>query len=276
MTKFEKILATAREYSNRANGILGLGFYDFATGESCYLQESTTFNTASMVKIYFLAELFRQAEQGIVDLSRRIAIAPGTAAKGSGVISRLHHPVEFSLYDHAELMMKFSDNTSTDVVLETITRESLRKNLFDALNLQETVVGESRTEPGDIRRMGYFTTRTVTSPRDAVKVLRSLHDATLMTKESCQTALEVMTPRPGDARIQKYLPKDVKVYRKPGSAGMATNDAGLICTAKGDYALALFFPANDLSDDPKRLHAEEMLALLSKDIYDIYMEDASC
>lgn len=277
MEKTEKILAAAKAAQETYPGVLGLGFYDFESGESCYLQEHTVFPTASMVKIFFLHELFRQAEQGMVDLEARTEIAPGTAAKGSGVISRLKHSVSLTLHDHAVLMMQFSDNTSTDVVLEAIGRENLRKNLFAALAMEDTFVGETQKDPEDKRRMGYYNTRTDSSPADTVKVLRSLHDATLMEKASCEDALSIMQPRPPQTQLQKYLPREVTVRRKSGSVSQVVNDAGIISTEKGEYALVILCNAKGVApevlDDPKSNKASEMLSRLSETIYNIYMED---
>ena len=271
----EKILAAAQKIRDELPGELGFAFYDLKTGKSCYLQEKVPFPTASVIKIYLLTELFRQAEAGLVDLTKRVEITPEEAAPGSGVLNKLHYPVSLTLYDHAVLMMQQSDNTSTDVVLETIGRESVRR-LFADLDLQESAFGEQLyIREGDRQRKGYYNTvPTDTSPRNLAKMLRALYHGEVMSLERSREALELMQPQPKVARLEKYLPKGTVVRRKTGSEPSVTNDAGIVFTDKGDYIIAVFYNARnapqDAIEDPRRLRIEDAMARLSRAVFDIY------
>lgn len=271
----ERILVSARKAQEAVPGELGFAFYDLKTEKSCYLQEKTPFPTASVIKIYLLAELFRQAEAGLVDLEKRVEITPEEAAPGSGVLNKFHFPVSLTLYDHAVLMMQQSDNTSTDVVLETIGRESVRR-LFRDLDLKESAFGEQiHIRQGDKQRKGYYNTvPTDTSPRNIARMLRALYHGEIMSAERSRQALELMQPHPKVARLEKYLPKGTVVRRKTGSEPGVSNDAGIVFTEKGDYIIAVFYNAKntpqDAVEDPRRLRIEEVMSRLSREVFDIY------
>jgi beta-lactamase class A len=249
------------------------------TGEECYLRGDEVFPTASVVKIFFLAELFRQAETGMADLSQRIEIPAGEAAIGSGVLNKLYDSVSLTLRDHAALMMRFSDNTATDAVVAAIGEENVRKNVLERLSLHNTKIGDRFVTPEDgNRRMGYYNmVPTDTSPRDAVTFFRALHSGTLLSQEGSRAALDMMQPNLKADRLQKELPKEVAMRRKSGSVRGVFNDAGIVFTDKGDYVITAFYNAKILPDPAARDAAQhgvpDLYGRLGRAVYDIYMSE---
>ena len=117
-----------------------------------------------------------------------------------------------------------------------------------------------------------------TSPRDMITMLRALHDGTLLGREASDRMLALMKPNPARARIGKYLPVGVTVCRKTGTLHRGLcNDAGIVYTPKGDYALMIFYNGNlgtqEEYDSPLlNVRCDELLARISKAVYEIYME----
>lgn len=295
MTKTEKILAAVQKWQNTVTGKLGFAYFDFETGESCFLHEDTPFPTASVFKVFLLAELYRQVEAGVVKLDDVLHIDPATVSGGSGALKRFRHSADLTVYNLAVLMMMISDNTATDLLFSLVGPENIQNNILTPLGLTNTQVhhncvnlirysklaakerAESRLrEP--LAGMGDKKFYNYTSPRDMAKMLRSLHDATILTKESCEEVLELMQPYPKYSRLEKYLPHGTKVRRKTGSLDRVANDVGIVFTEKGDYVIAVFYNGNDASEEEyrreiKKLMAEELIARVSEDVYSIHMED---
>ena len=285
----DKILAAAKARQAAVTGKLGFAFYDFKSGNGCCLHGDTPFPTASVFKIFLLAELFRQAEAGIIDLGARLTAEPQAASGGSGALRRFRHTESLTVYDHAVLMMMISDNTSTDLLFDLVGRENILEHLIRPLGLQQTKIDYNCA---DLLRSFYRERPHLrnsaaalcaeefsdcTSPRDIITLLRSLHDAAILSKESCKEALELMQPYPKYHRLEKYLPKGTKIRRKTGSLDRISNDAGIVFTDKGDYVIAVFYNGNTASEEEyaaeaKKLTGEELISLLSRDVYDIYME----
>ena len=63
MNKTEKIMEAVHKALQGYTGEFGFGFYDFTSGEECYLRKEQSIPTASVFKIYLLTELFRQVAQ---------------------------------------------------------------------------------------------------------------------------------------------------------------------------------------------------------------------
>lgn len=278
----DKILAAVKARETSVAGKLGFAFYDFKSGKSCCLHEDTPFPTASVFKIFVLAELYRQVETGAVSLDTRLTADPKLASGGSGALKRFRHAEALSVYDHAVLMMMISDNTSSDLLFRLVGRENIQNNILIPLGLTSTQIRHSCDEL--IRCVKTTASRDEktglnrTSPRDIIKLLQSLHDATILSKKSCEEILELMQPFPKYSRLEKYLPHGTKIRRKTGSLDRVVNDAGIVFTDKGDYVIAVFYNGNTADEEEyqreaKKLMGEELIALLSRDVYKIYTED---
>src|SRR5487761_627079 len=94
--------------------------------------EDEVFPTASLIKFPVLVELYRQAEEGRVDLDHRITLRAEDKVPGSGILTPHFSPgATLALVDAARLMIAFSDNTATNLVLDQIgiasTGEAMRR-----------------------------------------------------------------------------------------------------------------------------------------------------
>ena len=289
----EKILAVAQAAQNTVSGKLGFAFCDLETGKTCCLHENTPFPTASVFKIFLLAELYRQLEAGTVQRDTCLRVEPVNAAPGSGALKRFHHAADLTVYNHAVLMMMLSDNTSTDLLFNLVTREAILEHLILPLGLHDTKIDLNCTDlirlfyGGKIgERQNLRNTPAVlcqteknncTSPRDIIKLLQSIYKSTILSEAGSRELLELMQPYPKYHRLEKYLPMGTKIRRKTGSLDRVVNDAGIVFTDKGDYIIGVFYNGNtaneaDYAVDEKKLQGEELISKLSEEVYRLYME----
>lgn len=295
MNKTDRILQAVQAQLTGFTGQLGFGFYDFTTGEQCYLRENQAMPTASVFKIFLLAEIMRQDREGIISLADRLEVTPETASPGSGILSKFAHRADLSVHDAAVLMMALSDNTATDMLFALAGRDNIKKNILEPLGLTRTkadldctdMIRSYYRDPVTDEKIGgwnnaWFRCETetgdCTSPRDMITMLRALHDGTLLGREASDRMLAIMKPIPARARIGKYLPVGVEVCRKTGTLTRGLcNDAGIVYTPKGDYAIMIFYNGNlgtrEEYDSPLlNVRCDELLAQISKAVYEIYME----
>ena len=88
--------------------------------------------TASLIKLPVMIEAYRQAEAGEVDLDRRIELRKEDMVQGSGILTSHFSPgTSLSLRDAIRLMIVYSDNTATNLVVDVIGLPSTTK----AMNL---------------------------------------------------------------------------------------------------------------------------------------------
>ena len=86
-----------------------------------------------------------------------------------------------------------------------------------------------------------------------------------------------MRPQPKFVRIAKYLPRGVDVARKGGSMDRVVNDTGIVYSPHGDYIITMFYNGNTACEEEyiahqRRFMGENLLADLSKRVYDIWVE----
>lgn len=305
MSRRDAILEIAEKYKCQASGKLGFGFFDLETGESAYLYENEPFPAASVFKIFVLAELFRQIDEGRCSLYDRYVMKDSDKTNGSGVLVTLREGMNLTLYDYAVLMMIISDNTAADFLFKFTGRDSIKKNVIDKLGLDTTKVdltcrcllsqyGEFDEEKSweenikkffstDYRNTDWYLCRTEdnnqTSPHDMVIMLRAIAENKWSSRNACEGMLSIMKNCQTNSRIPKYLPYGVSVAHKTGTVNRVGNDVGIIFTEKGSFILTLFYNGNTANkqeywgENLKGCFGDELLANLSKDIYDAYMAE---
>ena len=138
MSKYQRILEAAQQAEASLTGKLGFAFYDLQEGKGCYLHENEVFPTASVYKVYILAELYRQAAEGKFSLDEYRSTPLEAPTMGSGILSLLSPGLSMKVRDHAKLMMMLSDNLATDIIFDMVGSDNIKANVIDALGLTKT------------------------------------------------------------------------------------------------------------------------------------------
>ncbi len=101
---------------------------DLTSGQRFARRADEPFPTASAIKIGILHELFVQADAGreVLDDPGRFRRRAASVARAS--CSASHSPV-LSLRDHALLMILLSDNTATNVLIDTLGMEAITAHM---------------------------------------------------------------------------------------------------------------------------------------------------
>lgn len=298
--KCRAIESVIRKFEKQTSAPIGVAFWDFEseTGVSC--NGDTIFPIASVFKIFELIELFRMAERGELSLSEKIEFTPQCISAGSGILKELTPGFSLSIADYCYLMMAYSDNSATDMLLERIGLETMQTDLLVRFGFSRTqidlscsrLVTDSYRETNSMgellptgeasRRNGlYFRCAAEksnqSSPNELLRCLQLLYGNAFLREESTQRVLSIMKKCALNQRIPARLPAQIAEAHKTGSLDRVANDAGIVLTPKGVYALVLFYNGN-LADEEeylrndRRLWADDLLARLSEKIYRCYME----
>lgn len=298
----EKIEAAFREYSQKSTADLGAAFLDLESGLGTSVNGDRPYPTASVFKVYVLAEFFRLVEAGELTLDERIELTAEMIVAGSGILKNMRPGMCLTVYDYAYLMMAYSDNTATDLVTRLVGLTRVRKNILEAFSLAETrvdytcrellhVTYDKFTPDGELdkhtgkptyRCGDYFRCAAPkndqTTPRDLVRFFRLVYEGKLPSPWAAEQTIAMMKKCGTNSRIPARLPLSVDVAHKTGSLGRLANDAGIVYTAKGNYVLALFYNGNlsdydEYCDNFRCMDGNDTLARLSRAVYDAYMEE---
>lgn len=198
--------------------------------------------TASVMKLPVLVEALRQCRAGIHRLDEPIASRLEDVVPGAGVLQTFIPPICLPLHDLLTLMMTISDNLATNMVLRTVGIGQVNA-CCQELGLTHTVVNRKIAfdDPGPL---------AFTTPVDLVKLLKGIFDHTMLDPELAAVAMDILGHQQHNTLLTRQMPYEllnddsdepprVKVLSKSGWDTGVTNDAGLVLTSWGNYAIAI-------------------------------------
>jgi beta-lactamase class A len=245
------------------DGVVGYVVVDLTTGERFERQASASFPTASTIKIAVLYELFRQADAGQIDLDKVQPLDRRHVVGGAGTLQHLTAPA-LSLRDHAILMILQSDNTATNVLIETIGMEAVTSRMT-ALGLDATKL-RRRMMDLEAARAGR---ENIASPADIARLLTIIDRGEGLSKASRDAGVEILKKRKSTP-FTRGLPDGVETASKPGDLDGVRVDAGLVYVPGRPYVFVMM--GSWLSDEEA---AERAITEASRAAYQYFNRLAS-
>jgi beta-lactamase class A len=217
-------------------------------GASFYLNADEPMPTASLIKLAVMIETYQQAGEGKVNLSDPVTLHKPDKVPGSGILTdHFSDGATFPLRDAVRLMIAFSDNTATNLVLDKIGVGATAKRM-EAWGFANTKIHAKsfRSEttsvfPERSKRFGLGST----TAREMVAILERLEDGKLVSPEACQEMLEHLKKCNDRDKFTRFLPEKTVVAHKTGSVSDVRTDAGIIYLPGGPVALCVLTEKNE-------------------------------
>lgn len=210
------------------DGAMGYVVVDITSGERFERLAGESFPLASTIKIAILYELFKQAEEGRLKLDVVQPLAKRHVVGGSGVLNHLSAPA-MSLRDYAVLMIVLSDNSATNLLIDTVGMENVRKRMAAAglpgLQLRRRMIDLEAARRGD---------ENIGSPDDLAGLLLMIHKGTGLQPASREGILQILR-KPKTSALRDGVPSSVPVANKTGSLEGVAADAGIIYVPDRPY-----------------------------------------
>jgi beta-lactamase class A len=214
------------------DGVMGYVVIDLATGDRFERLADQLFPAASTIKIAILYELFAQADEGRLDLARVVPLPATARVGGAGILQELEAPA-MPLTDYATLMIVMSDNTATNLLIDTLGVDRINARMSaaplsldaQALRLRRRMIDLEAARRGD---------ENVATP-DAIAGLLSAVDAgTGLSAAARERVLDILR-RPKSTPLVRGVATGVPVASKPGGLEGVAVDAGLVSVPKRPY-----------------------------------------
>lgn len=234
------------------------------------------FPAASTMKVYVLQVLLEAVAAGARGLEERRQLSETDGVSGSGVLKLLTPGTSLSLLDLATLMITVSDNTATNLLIDVLGIEAVRRSVT-AHGWEDTylrgklqvapVVAGSRSSP------------TMTSPRDLADYFSRLWAGELLPAELTEIAKGIYR-RQQFTELGRSLDYDsysaeigvspLLIASKSGSIRGVRNDAGVIeivpdgeadASQQGDPEAYVVAIMTDGCPD-RRFHADNLGAVI--------------
>lgn len=215
--------------------------------------------TASLIKFPVMVTAYQLAADGKVDLAAAIDLKEQDKVPGSGILTQhFSAGTRLSLRDAIRLMIVYSDNTATNLVLDRIglpaTSDLMTKWDYPNTRLHSKVFkGETSIAPERSKQFGLGST----TANEMIRLLTRLDSKQLVSADASEKMYEHLLACDDKPRLARYLPKETKVALKTGSVAASRTVAGIIESPSGHIAVCVL-----TSNNKDRRWADDNAAVL--------------
>ena len=259
------------ELAKQPAGTFAVAFEDLATGEQFLMNAHESFHAASTIKIAFLIETFKQAEEHKFSLSDSILIHNDFKSIVDGSIYHLDSTDDSetdlykrigqreTIYNLLFRMITQSSNFSTNLIVDLVGAKNANQTMrsIGAKDIQALRGVE------DNKAFDLGMNNTVTA-YDLMIIFDHIARGTVVSKPACDSMIAILLHQQLREKIPAKLPANVKVANKTGSIEKISHDAGIIFLPDGSkYVVVLL--SRGVEDENA---VNETLANVSRIIYD--------
>ena len=130
-----------------SGGTMGVGVIHIESGRRLYINNGESYPMASTYKVPIAVQLLKRVQMNEITLNQMVEVQTYDLHPGSGTLSRLfiNPGVILSVRNLLELMMLISDNSATDIMLETAggskrINTTLKKNRISGMRVDRSTV----------------------------------------------------------------------------------------------------------------------------------------
>lgn len=252
-------------------GDVAVAAYHFESDTHWSTRGDVVMPTASLIKLPIMVEAYRQAAAGKVQMNQRIELTKEDMVQGSGILTSHFSPgTTMSLRDAIRLMIVYSDNTATNLVIDAIglpaTTAAMKELGYPETQLHAKVFRRDLSiAPDRSEKYGLGSTTS----KDMVKLITRLKRGELVSSEATEAMLDHLLQCDDKSRFPLLLPATVKVAHKTGSVTRVRTDAGLLMGPGCTIALCV------LTDNNKDIRwtddnaGNKLSADIAKSIYEL-------
>ncbi|MBL8864030.1 MAG: serine hydrolase [Planctomycetia bacterium] len=212
-------------------GKVAVAVKNLATGETWSHNADEVMQTASLIKVAIMVEAYRQADSKTLDLGKMVTLTKDDKVQGSGILtSHFSDGASFPVRDAVRLMMVYSDNTATNLVLDQVGIKNVNATMaklgFPETRINAKVFKGSTTSVDPERTKKYSLGSTTAN--DMVKLLELIQTEKAASAESCKAMLGHMKACTDKDTVVRFLPAGTVVAHKGGATNQVRTNAAII------------------------------------------------
>ncbi|HUG68717.1 MAG TPA: serine hydrolase [Pirellulaceae bacterium] len=251
-------------------GTVAVAIRNPKTGEEFLHNADLPMPTASLIKFPVMVEAYRQANSGTVDLQEMITLQEDDKVPGSGILtSHFSSGAQLSLRDAIRLMIVYSDNTATNLVLDRIGLQSVG-DAMEKLEFPHTKIHakvfrrDTSIFPERSREFGLGSTTAA----ETIRLYQLLHEGKLGTDEASASMLSDLRACEDKTKLVALLPPGTKVAHKGGAVAKVRCDAGIIEGPASAFAICVLTSDNKDQSWQDDNAAHVLIAKIARAAYD--------
>jgi beta-lactamase class A len=243
------------------------------THESYSLNPDEVMPTASLIKLPVMVETYWQVSEGKVKFETTLTLKKDDKVPGSGILTKhFSDGATFPLRDAMRLMIVYSDNTATNLVLDQIGIPSTNVRM-ERLGLKNTKINAkvfkgstTSIDPEGTKKYGLGST----TANEMVQLLEMIEAGKVISSDSCKEMLKHLKACEDKTTLARFLPSGMELAFKTGAVNDARTAAGIAYTKSGPVALCILTSGNEDKRWERENAAEVLLANIGKEVYDYF------
>jgi beta-lactamase class A len=265
-------------------GKVTLFAHDLATGQIVAINADTPVPTASVIKLTILYEALEQIRAGKANWDEKLTLTKAEQVPGSGVLLFFDTPLPLTLKDALTMMIVMSDNTATNLVIDTLGIQKIDAQI-QALGLKDTwlykriMLPPTGPMPADQKQFGLGKT----TAREMASVMTRLVTCNLgpyagtgagkPVQPLCDVAMRMLGNQFYRDGLPRYLDSSgLRIANKSGALDHVRNDVGVVYTTTGPVVMSEFTYDNTDTSWTSDNTAELLIARLSRQIADSWRQ----
>jgi D-alanyl-D-alanine carboxypeptidase (penicillin-binding protein 5/6)/beta-lactamase class A len=228
-------------------GRVAIALKHLDSGESYEYHADEEMPTASLIKFPIMLEVYQQVADGKIKLSDMVTLREADKVPGSGILTyHFSAGATFPLRDAVRLMMAYSDNTATNLVLDKVGIKNVNERMAawgcpkTKLNAKVFRGSTTSVSPERTKKFGLGST----TAREMVSLLERLHAGKLVSPKACEEMIGHMKKCEDKDKLKRFLPAGTQVAHKTGSVSDAKTDAGILYLPGGPVAICVLTAEN--------------------------------
>lgn len=254
---------------SRHPGEVAVAIKDLRDGESFAHRANEPMPTASLIKFPVMAEAYRQSVAGQLSLATPVELRDEDKVPGSGILTtHFSSGATFSLRDAVRMMIAWSDNTATNLVIDRIGLASTSR-FMNELGCPETQLHskvfrrDTSIAPERSRQFGIGST----TANDMIRLLERLHRRELVDAASSEAMLEHLRACQDATTLPSGVPATVRVAHKTGAVTGVRTDAGLLELPGRAIAVCVLTRNNRRQADSNADPGEQLCERITRVVY---------
>jgi beta-lactamase class A len=245
--------ATAQKSELNASYI----FVEIDSGEYSELGSDRVVPAASTIKLPILIALFQDVDAQKIKLTEQLTISDRTIAGGSGDLRNKKPGSQVSVLVTATKMMKISDNTATNLLIDRLGGKAALNQRFRQWGLKSTTINQPLPD---------LTGTNTTTAKELTRSILAIQRGKIVSDTSRAQILDMMSNTLRNTMLPKGLGAGAKIAHKTGDIGTLVADVGSIESPSGKKYLAAVL-VNRPHNSPA---GPALIRQMSKIVYDYF------
>lgn len=207
-------------------GKISFLYENLVTGERFSYHEDEAMMAASVIKLFVMTEAFRRFEEGTLSQDHIVVMKRKDCVPSCGALTYLHDGIEVTALDLVTLMIIFSDNTATNVLIDLLGMERINETI-KGLGFKKTLLQRKMYDTEKAARgiQNYITAA------ETGRLLRMMYEGKLVSQRASRQMLGILKNQQLCSKIPFYLqalPEEPEIAHKTGEDTGITHDVGII------------------------------------------------